>query len=527
VFCYGKKEFFPRAHSAVLALAPILLFITNCLFAVEKAHSQERARYKILPLKHISVEQGEKYLAKVVTGTITHFPGSSALLVTARPGELAKAKILLDLVDGSDRFIIKAIRPIPAEINTPSSQSIAARLSPRLTRGISIGSFSNPPPADANVKVIVDIYNDSVVAIAPVGSVERIVFAVRQLMYPHEPKEPEKAKAKDRPETTAIRNVSGFTMPNEARFLLAANSEMKTEPNATATSLEYKISELAAASESYELRPLADSEQIVNLALADRQKLTIADLLSLVGPYMELDFLYEDKDIQHEITINPHGKFAGPIKVKDLYLLLESVLKLKNLAMTRGKGNLVTIALVGNALDIDPLFLPAGENEIEYGDGIVQRVFKLDHTDTVTTERLLTSMKLATSIVAIPETKTLIVTGYTYRMPRIQALLDIVDRPGEPKNFRFRQLQYTMAGTLVTKLQTLVEQLGTVPITVTTQETTPTSSSARPQRRRGESSLAYSARVRMWLRARQRQTATTIQRTTAVNSRASASCCVL
>ena len=515
MFCYGKKKFFPRAHSAVLALAPILLFITNCLFAVEKAHSPERAGYKILPLKHISVEQGKKCLAKVVTGTITHFPGSSTLLVTARPSELAKAKILLDLVDGPDRFIIKAIRPVPANINTPSSQSIAARLSPRLTRGISIGSFSDPPPADASIKAIVDIHDDSVVVIAPVGSVERIVSAVRQLMYPRAPKEPNKAKAQDRPETSAIRNVSGFTMPNEARFLLAANSEMKTEPNATATSLEYKTSELAAAGQSYKLPTLTGGEQIVNLALADRQKLTVTDLLSLIGPYMELDFLYEDKDVQQEITINPHGKFAGPIKVKDLYPLLESLLKLKNLAMTRGKGNLVTIALVGNALDIDPLFLPAGENEIEYGDGIVQRVFKLDHTDTVTAERLLTSMKLATNIIAVPETKTLIVTGYTYRMPRIQALLDIVNRPGEPKNFRFRQLQYTMAGTLATKLQTLTEQLGTVPITITAQETTPTSLSARPKRRGGESSVAYSARVRMWLRARQRQTATTIQRTTA------------
>jgi hypothetical protein len=88
LFCYGKKAFFPRAHSAVLALAPILLFITNCLFAVEKAHSPKRVRYKILPLKHISVEQGEKCLAKVVTGTVTHFPGSSAFLLTARPSEL-------------------------------------------------------------------------------------------------------------------------------------------------------------------------------------------------------------------------------------------------------------------------------------------------------------------------------------------------------------------------------------------------------------------------------------------------------
>jgi hypothetical protein len=374
VFCYGKKEFFSRFYSAILALILILLFITNCLFAVEKARSHERASYKILSLKHIPVEQGEKCLSKVVKGTITHFPDSSALLVTAKQSELAKAKILLDLVDDPDLYIIKTICPVPTEINSQSSQRIVDRLNPRLARSISIGSFSDPPSMDASVKAIVDIHNDSVVAVAPVGSAAKIASAVRELMIPHGPEELNIVKDRNRPETTTIHSSSDFTMPKEASFHIAATSEMKTEPHTTATSLEYMISEQAAISETYELSPLADSEQIINLALTEHQKLTIADLLSLIGSYMELDFLYEDEDVQHEITINPDGKLAGPIMVKDLYPLLESVLKLKGLVMTRGKGNLVTIAPVGKALDIDPTFLSAREKEIKYGDGIVQRV---------------------------------------------------------------------------------------------------------------------------------------------------------
>src|SRR4030042_170610 len=51
------------------------------------------------------------------------------------------------------------------------------------------------------------------------------------------------------------------------------------------------------------------------------------------------------------------------------------------------------------------------------------------------------------------------------------------DQPGAPKQFRFRQLKYTMAATLAPKIKTLAEQLGTVSVTVTTP------SPAQPTRR--------------------------------------------
>ena len=51
-------------------------------------------------------------------------------------------------------------------------------------------------------------------------------------------------------------------------------------------------------------------------------------------------------------------------------------------------------------------------------------------------------------------------------MERIEALLKMIDKPGEKKQFRSRTLQYTMAQTLTAKVKTLAEQLGTVSITV-------------------------------------------------------------
>jgi len=54
-------------------------------------------------------------------------------------------------------------------------------------------------------------------------------------------------------------------------------------------------------------------------------------------------------------------------------------------------------------------------------------------------------MKLGTSITAIEDTRTLIVTEFAYRMARIEEVLTIIDKPGLPRTFRFRQLKYTMA----------------------------------------------------------------------------------
>ena len=68
---------------------------------------------------------------------------------------------------------------------------------------------------------------------------------------------------------------------------------------------------------------------------------------------------------------------------------------------------------------------------------------------------------------AIPEKHMLIVTTYAYRMERVERLLQMIDQPGEPKKFRFRQLRYTMAKTLADKVKAMAEQmLESVSVTV-------------------------------------------------------------
>jgi len=205
------------------------------------------------------------------------------------------------------------------------------------------------------------------------------------------------------------------------------------------------------------------------------EKLQIEQLLRLVGEYLDLDYMYDPAQIKGEVKL----KIRGPIKVKDLYPLLQSVLKFQDFVMTRD-GNMVTIVKKIDGVKIDPAFEP-GPGEIQVGDGIITRVFKLNHITTDNAMNLLNTMKLGTSIAHIKENGTLIVTAYTYRMPRIEKLLSVMDRPGEPKEFRFRTLEYTIAENIAPKVETLVEQMGEISITIS--EPPAKQAQARPQPR--------------------------------------------
>ena len=236
--------------------------------------------------------------------------------------------------------------------------------------------------------------------------------------------------------------------------------EPELEEVAVETEQPDEIAEPDAAIRSYEPEPVPIAEEELELNLPE--KLNIVDLLDLVGKYLDLDYMYDPAHVKGQVTL----KVQGPIKVKELYPMLESVLKFKDFVMTR-KGNLVTIVPKAKVLDIDPGLLHAEKGKVQYGDIIVTRIFGLKHIGTATAQNLLTGMKLGVSITPIVETGTLIVTGYAYRMGRIEELLEMIDRPGEPKQFRFRQLRYTMAGALAPRIKELAEQLGTVSISIT------------------------------------------------------------
>ena len=485
-----NKEFSRGFFSRLLVLSTALLMFSNCLLAAQEGAS-ESMQYKIFPLKYIPVEQGKKYLTDVGIETVSSFPGSSALLVTANPDELIKAMAVLNLVDSQGRFEVSRSLGASVGKHFPSNEQIASKLD-----NIAIGSFTNPPAVNAKYRAIIDVHKDAVVVIAPVRKLETILSAVRELSNQ------ENLFAQGNSGADVNWTAAELSGPDMSGLPFAGQGSVMAQPSTVPTMLEKEVAELPVPAKPYEPESIVNGEDTLQLALPE--KLSIVDFLGFVGEHLNLNYLYDETKVKGDITFKVHGKNRGPMKLKELYPLLEQVMQLHGFVMTR-RGNFVTIVPATEAQSIDPEIYPDSKG-IEIGDAVITHVFKLQHIDTSNAKNLLDAMKLAVDIREIPETKTLIVTGFTYRMPRIEALLDLVDKPGEPKKFRFRQLQYTMAETLAPKIEALAEQLGTISITIAEeQKEAPKPSPRRP----GETTAAYTARIRREQQITARRTATT------------------
>ncbi len=227
----------------------------------------------------------------------------------------------------------------------------------------------------------------------------------------------------------------------------------------------------AARSSASTYRPpdFANGDRKIDLMLPER--LPIIQLVDLVGKYLGLTYIYNPDEIKGEVTLKLNGDLRGSMSIRDLYLLLESVLKFNNFVMTRHKGNVVTIVPAAKAMEADPTLVDPNAPSVDAGDIIITRVFDLEHIDTDSADNLLQSMRLSVGTVPVADRSMLIVTAYAHRMERVERLLQLVDRPGEPRKFRFRQLRYTMAKTLTEKVKALAEQLESVTVTVGEPET--------------------------------------------------------
>lgn len=469
-------------------------------------------RYRVFSLKHISAGEGIDYLSDAGIGTVSKLPSPDTLLVTASSRDLVKVSAILGLVDSNRDYAIAEISSTSDVRNLPTNNQIQGRLENTV-----IGTFSDPPADDAKFKSIIDIHGSSVLAIVQVDQLDNVIKTIEMLG-----KSKVAPKAIDLPEPN---ESTGTSVIKAKEITLSEALDAKTEVDKYLAELvdslpEEKLGEtqvreiiisdnkvhdaaecknagckvcaegLAEVVEFVEEMPVKQTAEVVSesislvpkakavmvkrsyepervdigdetLELNLPEKLNIIDLLDLVGKYLQLDYLYDAAKVKGEVAL----KVQGPIKVKELYPLVESVMKFKGFVMSR-KGNLVTIVPSGEVLDIDPTLLKADENKVQYGDVIVTRPFKLNYIDTTSAHNLLVAMRLGVNISPIAETQTLIVTGYAYRMNRIEELLEMVDLPGEMKEFRYRQLKYTMATTLAPKVEKLAGQLSDISITI-------------------------------------------------------------
>ena len=504
-----------RLKGAMLSLFLIISVLNVRVLSAQQQNLRQPIRVRIFNMRNIAAQQAKDYLLQTQVGdTIVVIPGTTAISVTANPEHLVFASSILKLVDSNEQFDVQFL-DIEPDKTLPSSEEIRAKLGEEFA----VGTLFEGPVSSSTKKIIVDKYKDKILIISPAKQTTTVVKTVQDLLAA--PKEQE-VKTENQKNTVPSANDVNFVQ--EPVVIEANKTEVISKPD-TQTDDEMLgefMNELTEAAKtdaeakkviaepSQAPQPVVEAEKIQTLvkpqpetlqakqeelphetdkpveqnSVAEKipisrdidmpngdeilelnlpEKLDVVALIDLVGKQLNLNYLYDETKITGSVTVKVQGK----IRVRELYNLLESVLKFRGFIMSR-KGNLVTIAPASEVLDQDPKFVDSG---IKPGDVSVTNVFHLNYISTAAAKSLLTEMKLGSNITEIPETSTLVVTEYAFRIQRIEELLNLVDVPGPPKEFKLRVLKYTLAESLVPKVKDLAEQLGTVEVTIGT--TTP------------------------------------------------------
>lgn len=479
----------------------LTLFSIECS-GVLTAAQLDTVKYDFLSFNNISAEKGLKYLSEAKIGDVSRMPNSPTVLVTStNPADLEKAKVIRDVVDCGKEYSIRFIPILAKEL--PSANQIKNNIGT-----ITIGDFSNPPAKDGHARTIIDICNDDVIIIAPSNLIDRVADTITQRQKTNTQDSSEETPITKTSETRiepALNNKELSIAPSLFTANVSKDSQnleyinqritdsaaVKTVSSPDAKPVETK-SNLEAENSLVDISsiPNLDTEIVINLP----EQLTLTEFIGIAGPYLKMDFMYNAEDLANKnVTINPNGVLKGSIKIRDLYNYLDTILRFKNLAMVREIGNLVLIVPKESVINHNSAF---PDTPLEPGDSVRTETFELQYISTSTAENMIRQMQLGIQITAIPENKKLMITEFTSRMPRIKSLLDILDKPGDPKKFRYRQLQHTYPQSLVPKIQALAEQLESVSITVSA--TASTSIPPRPEQRTGESDASFRNRTTQW-----------------------------
>jgi len=485
----------------------------------------EPGEQQVFDLEHVGSEQCIDFLWQLGLDDVSEVPDANSVLVTGSPEQLRRAALVLDLVDAEEDFVIENLGPASMVRTLPSSSQIVTALG-----DIRIGTFTDPPQGDERARGIIDIQEGSVIAILPARHREQLLDLLERAASGTVPISPEPApsehskpqRAEDTSETctdvesaqpktgtltqevtppkgrvvqmldeenlhTELRPQIAYQARPESSFSgektistdsgiqerTAAASPPAVDDSSVGVPKTLRIilepskdttdnAVVTAVSRSAELQ---NGEDVLDLALPET--MTLMQLLDLVGEYLDLDYVYDLQTIgKQSIALKLHGSLQGEIKVKDLYVLLETVLKFKGLAMIRREDKLVTIVPVSEVLDADPQLVDVEGKMVQAGDVVVTRIFELQYVDVASVTKLLQNMKLGVAVSPSEGTQILFVTCYTHRMGRIEQLVNMLDRPGRSRECRFRRLQYTVAPALADKVRTLAQELQGIPVTI-------------------------------------------------------------
>ncbi len=475
-------------------------------------------------LRYLDIEQCNAFLSPLALDGIRYVSvasGANLLMISGTPDQLRKAKLVLELVDSPESYCIENLGPASNSGVLPNYVKIQNALG-----NINIGTFNEPPANAAGPRAIIDIQGDSILAFFPTRYCNRI----RELLALKKKEATIKETVRSEPKfdeslhekigatgsnTTSFETARRNIEPNIATLVQESDQEVQprksvppkpataeTNPNLTSTevalpdnsytkeksaenilkkavngselpkTIKITFQPASDKSEDAETKLITDravpanGEDIIDMTLPET--ITLIQLLDLAGKYIGLNYVYDPREISNQsIVLKLHGNLQGELKVKHLYALLQTVLGDQGFAMIRQEKNLVVITKIDKALQTQPELVNTKTEAVQVGDTVVTRAFDIKHVDIQSIITLLQDMKLSVAATAFEKTNLLLVTCHADRMNRVEQLVEMIDRPGDPIECRFRRLDYTAAAPLVAKIRTLAQELEGIAVTAT------------------------------------------------------------
>ena len=162
-----------RRRALAVILLAILFCISGPLLALDWSVPSGTLDHKMVTLSHITPERAKELLTKLKLGTANRMPGTNSLLITGEAGTLRKALVILALVDAPQQYDVAQLGQANSASTLPTSDRIADAVG-----GITIGTFAHPPVGIEKAKVLIDVHDGAVVAVAPVFQLQDIKLAV-------------------------------------------------------------------------------------------------------------------------------------------------------------------------------------------------------------------------------------------------------------------------------------------------------------------------------------------------------------
>ncbi len=502
-----------------------VLVLVGCRTVTTTNTSQDNSiQSRVLELEIANSKNCIGLLSQFGFKNISVIKDTNNIAATGSFEELRRLGVIIDLIDSKEEYITKNIGPASIARILPPNNQIAQYIG----NNIEIGTFINPPKVNGNQAGIIDIHNDKVMAILPISFKDKLneLFSGESTQIETVGKQPDLSLEYRSPTKKDINTQSEHTYNSDNNVSLQdtksngleitevhdrkyserllqtqtrkagtsttifAMSEMYSPDDMnTQTVLPEEISLPEIQDEStgepltvkIGLKPIEDintppqtisTSKVLeipngedNLELALPETMTLMDMLNLVGKNLKLNYVYDPGTIgKQSVSLKMHGSNEGKMKVKDLYSLLETVLKNHNLAMIRRDDNFVNIVPTNQVMEVDPQLVDVTNINVQAGDTVVTCIFELRYVDVESVTSLLQTMKLAVSVLPIKDSQVLFVTCYAHRIERIEELISMLDKPGEPKECRIRRLQYSNATVLLNRVRTLAKELRDITI---------------------------------------------------------------